>query len=79
MMMTKPHQNEALLKKETILIPVVSALLFYCVRRRSGLAKECKKSFLQKPGNLLKTYYDKTTFKIKDEKEGFSQRKKAMN
>lgn len=69
LMMTKTtSKTEALLKK-AMLIPVVTALLFLlCTKVVAQETNVKKETTPAKPGNLFKTYYDKTTFKIKDEK-----------
>jgi hypothetical protein len=76
-MMTKTtSKTEALLKKAT-LIPVVTALLFLlCTKVVAQETNVKKEATSAKPGNLIKTYYDKTTFKIKDEKGKVTSEKK---
>ena len=77
LMMTKTtSKTEALLKK-AILIPVVTALLFLlCTKVVAQETNVKKETTPAKPGNLIKTYYDKTTFKIKDEKGKIASEKK---
>lgn len=77
LMMTKTtSKTEALLKKAT-LIPVVTALLFLlCTKIVAQETNVKKETTPAKPGNLIKTYYDKTTFKIKDEKGKVASEKK---
>jgi hypothetical protein len=76
-MMTKTtSKTEALLKK-AMLIPVVTALLFLlCTKVVAQETNVKKETTPAKPGNLIKTYYDKTTFKIKDEKGKVASEKK---
>ncbi|SDG95129.1 Signal transducer regulating beta-lactamase production, contains metallopeptidase domain [Flavobacterium omnivorum] len=76
-MMTKTtSKTEALLKK-AMLIPVVTALLFLlCTKVVAQETNVKKETTPAKPGNLFKTYYDKTTFKIKDEKGKIASEKK---
>ena len=76
-MMTKTtSKTEALLKK-AMLIPVVTALLFLlCTKVVAQETNVKKETTPKKSGNLLKTYYDKTTFKIKDEKGKVASEKK---
>nr|WP_315208513.1 M56 family metallopeptidase [uncultured Flavobacterium sp.] len=77
LMMTKTtSKTEALLKK-AMLIPVVTALLFLlCTKVVAQETNVKKETTPAKPGNLFKTYYDKTTFKIKDEKGKVTSEKK---
>ena len=77
LMMTKTtSKTEALLKK-AMLIPVVTALLFLlCTKVVAQETNVKKETTPTKPGNLIKTYYDKTTFKIKDEKGKIASEKK---
>ncbi|RTY70651.1 energy transducer TonB [Flavobacterium sp. LB2P53] len=77
LMMTKTtSKTKALLKKAT-LIPVVTALLFLlCTKVVAQETNVKKETTPVKPGNLFKTYYDKTTFKIKDEKGKITSEKK---
>ncbi|MDP3679451.1 MAG: M56 family metallopeptidase [Flavobacterium sp.] len=77
LMMTKTtSKTEALLKK-AMLIPVVTALLFLlCTKVVAQETNVKKETTPAKPGNLIKTYYDKTTFKIKDEKGKVASEKK---
>ena len=77
LMMTKTtSKTEALLKK-AMLIPVVTALLFLlCTKVVAQETNVKKETTPAKSGNLFKTYYDKTTFKIKDEKGKVASEKK---
>jgi hypothetical protein len=77
LMMTKTtSKTEALLKK-AMLIPVLTALLFLlCTKVVAQETNVKKEATPAKPGNLFKTYYDKTTFKIKDEKGKVASEKK---
>ncbi|MFV8370799.1 M56 family metallopeptidase [Flavobacterium sp. LB2P74] len=77
LMMTKTtSKTEALLKK-AMLIPVVTALFFLLCTKVVAQETNIKKETTPvKPGNLFKTYYDKTTFKIKDEKGKIASEKK---
>ncbi|TDE31257.1 regulatory sensor-transducer, BlaR1/MecR1 family protein [Flavobacterium ranwuense] len=77
LMMTKTtSKTEALLKK-AMLIPVVTALLFLlCTKVVAQETNVKKETTPKKSENLFKTYYDKTTFKIKDEKGKIASEKK---
>ncbi|MDI6049394.1 M56 family metallopeptidase [Flavobacterium sp. XS2P24] len=77
LMMTKTtSKTEALLKK-AMLIPVVTALLFLlCTKVVAQETNVKKETTPKKSENLIKTYYDKTTFKIKDEKGKVASEKK---
>ena len=77
LMMTKTtSKTEALLKK-AMLIPVVTALLFLlCTKVVAQETNVKKETTPTKSGNLIKTYYDKTTFKIKDGKGKIASEKK---
>jgi beta-lactamase regulating signal transducer with metallopeptidase domain len=77
LMMTKTtSKTEALLKK-AMLIPVVTALLFLlCTKVVAQETNVKKETTAVKPRNLFKTYYDKTTFKIKDKKGKIASEKK---
>lgn len=77
LMMTKTtSKTEALLKK-AMLIPVVTALLFLlCTKVVAQETNVKEETTPAKPGNLFKTYYDKTTFEIKDEKGKVASEKK---
>ncbi len=77
LMMTKTtSKTEALLKK-AMLMPIVATLLFLlCTKVVAQETIVKKETTPAKPGNLIKTYYDKTTFKIKDEKGKVASEKK---
>ena len=77
LMMTKTtSKTEALLKK-AMLIPVVTALLFLlCTKVVAQETNVKKETTPKKSENLIKTYYDKTTFKIKDKKGKVASEKK---
>ncbi|MFV8441114.1 regulatory sensor-transducer, BlaR1/MecR1 family protein [Flavobacterium sp. LB2P44] len=77
LMMTKTtSKTEALLKK-AMLIPVLTALLFLlCTKVVAQETNVKKETTPKKSENLIKTYYDKTTFKIKDEKGKVASEKK---
>ncbi|MDI5888983.1 M56 family metallopeptidase [Flavobacterium yafengii] len=77
LMMTKTtSKTEALLKK-AMLIPVVTTLLFLlCTKVVAQETNVKKETTPKKSENLIKTYYDKTTFKIKDEKGKVASEKK---
>ena len=77
LMMTKTtSKTEALLKK-AMLIPLVTALLFLlCTKVVAQETNVKKETTPKKSENLIKTYYDKTTFKIKDEKGKVASEKK---
>ncbi|MDI6047211.1 M56 family metallopeptidase [Flavobacterium yafengii] len=77
LMMTKTtSKTEALLKK-AILMPIVATLLFLlCIKVVAQETNVKKETTPKKSENLIKTYYDKTTFKIKDEKGKVASEKK---
>ena len=77
LMMTKTtSKTEALLKK-AMLMPIVATLLFLlCTKVVAQETNVKKETTPKKSGNLIKTYYDKTTFKIKDEKGKVASEKK---
>ncbi|MDI6033109.1 M56 family metallopeptidase [Flavobacterium sp. LB2P84] len=77
LMMTKTtSKTEALLKK-AILMPIVATLLFLlCTKVVAQEINVKKETTPKKSENLFKTYYDKTTFKIKDEKGKVASEKK---
>ena len=76
-MMTKTTSVTRAVLKKSMLIPVVTALLFLLCTKVVAQETNVKKEITPaKPGNLIKTYYDKTTFKIKDEKGKVTSEKK---
>lgn len=77
LMMTKTtSKTEALLKK-VMLMPIVATLLFLlCTKVVAQETNVKKETTPKKSENLFKTYYDKTTFKIKDEKGKIASEKK---
>jgi hypothetical protein len=75
--MTKTTSKTAALLKKAMLIPVVTALLFLlCTKVVAQETNVKKETSPKKSENLIKTYYDKTTFKIKDEKGKIASEKK---
>lgn len=77
LMMTKTtSKTEALLRK-AMLMPIVATLLFLlCTKVVAQETNVRKETTPKKSENLFKTYYDKTTFKIKDEKGKIASEKK---
>ena len=77
LMMTKTtSKTEALLKK-ALLMPIIATLLFLLCTKVVAQETNVKKEITPKKSeNLFKTYYDKTTFKIKDEKGKIASEKK---
>lgn len=77
LMMTKTTSKTKALLKKAMLMPIVATLLFLLctkvVAQETNLKKETTP---KKSENLFKTYYDKTTFKIKDEKGKIASEKK---
>jgi beta-lactamase regulating signal transducer with metallopeptidase domain len=69
LMMTKTTSKTQALLKKAMLIPIVATLLFLlCTKVVAQETNVKKETTSKKSENLFKTYYDKTTFKIKDEK-----------
>ncbi|WP_426090366.1 energy transducer TonB [Flavobacterium sp. DSR3-2] len=77
LMMTKTtSKTEALLRK-AMLMPIVATLLFLlCTKVAAQETNVKKETTPKKSENIFKTYYDKTTFKIKDEKGKVASEKK---
>jgi hypothetical protein len=68
-MMTKTTSKTQALLKKAMLIPIVATLLFLlCTKVVAQETNVKKETTSKKSENLFKKYYDKTTFKIKDEK-----------
>lgn len=77
LMMTKTTSASSALLKKAILVPVLTALLFLlCTKVVSQEANTKTPTAPKKAEGLFKTYYDKTTFKIKDEKGKLAAEKK---
>lgn len=77
LMMTKTTSKTKALLKKAILIPILSTLLFLlCTKVVAQETNVKKETTPKKSENLFKTYYDKTTFKIKDEKGKIASEKK---
>lgn len=77
LMMTKTTSKTKALLKKAMLMPIVATLLFLlCTKVVAQETNVKKETTPVKPGNLIKTYYDKTTFKIKDEKGKIASEKK---
>jgi hypothetical protein len=64
-MMTKPHPHQDITKKGLI-IPLITVLLF-SLCTSSSTTKRQKEEIHPNKSTLFKNYYDKTTFKVKDE------------
>jgi beta-lactamase regulating signal transducer with metallopeptidase domain len=77
LMMTKTTSASNALFKKAILIPVLTALLFLlCMKVVAQEATTKIPTAPKKAESLFKTYYDKTTFKMKDEKGNIASKKK---
>jgi hypothetical protein len=69
LMMTKTTSKTQALLKKAMLIPIIATLLFLlCTKVVAQETNVKKETTSKKSENLFKRYYDKTTFKIKDEK-----------
>ncbi|WP_413999973.1 M56 family metallopeptidase [Flavobacterium sp. W1B] len=67
-MMTKTTSTATALLKKGILIPVLTALVFsLCTKVVAQETNKKQQTTSKKSESLFKNYYDKTTFKIKDE------------
>lgn len=76
-MMTKTTSKTQALLKKAVLMPIVATLLFLLCTKVVAQETDVKKETTPKKSeNLFKTYYDKTTFKIKDEKGTIASEKK---
>lgn len=74
-MMTKTSSKRDIWAKKILLAPLLSALVFLlCTKTVAQVTTE--KQPATKKLNSFKTYYDKTTFKIKDEKGNITTEKK---
>lgn len=77
LMMTKTTSKTKALLKKAMLMPIVATLLFLlCTKVVAQETNVKKETTPKKSENLIKTYYDKTTFKIKDEKGKVASEKK---
>ena len=77
LMMTKTTSKTQALLKKAVLIPIVATLLFLLCTKVVAQETNVKKEITpKKSDNLFKAYYDKTTFKIKDEKGKIASEKK---
>lgn len=77
LMMTKTTSKTKAFLKKAILMPIVATLLFLlCTKVVAQETNVKKETTPKKTENLFKTYYDKTTFKIKDEKGKIASEKK---
>ena len=77
LMMTKTTSKTKALLKKAMLMPIVATLLFLlCTKVVAQETNVKKETTPKKSENLFKTYYDKTTFKIKDEKGKLAAEKK---
>jgi hypothetical protein len=76
-MMTKTTSKTQALLKKAVLIPIVTTLLFLlCTKVVAQETNVKRETTPKKSENLFKMYYDKTTFKIKDEKGKITSEKK---
>jgi len=77
LMMTKTTSKTKALLKKAMLMPIIATLLFLlCTKVVAQETNVKKETTPKKSENLFKTYYDKTTFKIKDEKGKIASEKK---
>jgi hypothetical protein len=77
LMMTKTTSKTKALLKKAMLMPIIATLLFLlCTKIAAQETNVKKETTPKKSENLFKTYYDKTTFKIKDEKGKIASEKK---
>ena len=77
LMMTKTTSKTQALLRKAMLMPIVATLLFLlCTKVVAQETNVKKETTPKKSENLFKTYYDKTTFKIKDEKGKVANEKK---
>lgn len=74
-MMTKTASNKQTVVKKVIVLPVLTALIFLLCVKTVAQTTTVKESTVKKE-KLITTYYDKTTFKIKDEKGNVAAEKK---
>ncbi|WP_426064539.1 M56 family metallopeptidase [Flavobacterium sp. DSP2-3-1] len=77
LMMTKTTSKTKALLKKAMLMPIIATLLFLlCTKVVAQETNVKKETTPKKSENLFKTYYNKTTFKIKDEKGKIASEKK---
>ena len=77
LMMTKTTSKTKALLKKAMLMPIRATLLFLlCTKVVAQETNVKKETTPKKSENLFKTFYDKTTFKIKDEKGKVANEKK---
>ena len=77
LMMTKTTSKTQALLRKAMLMPIVATLLFLlCTKVVAQETNVKKETTPKKSENLFKTFYDKTTFKIKDEKGKIASEKK---
>ena len=77
LMMTKTTSTAKAITKQALLLPAVTALLFSLCTKVVAQQTATKQNVqAQKEGGLFKTYYSKTTFKVKDEKGKITAEKK---
>ena len=77
LMMTKTTSKTKALLKKAMLMPIIATLLFLlCTKVVAQETNVKKETTPKKSENIFKTYYDKTTFKIKDEKGKIASEKK---
>ncbi|WP_158728429.1 MULTISPECIES: M56 family metallopeptidase [unclassified Flavobacterium] len=77
LMMTKTTSKRKAIAKQALLLPAVTALLFsLCTKVVAQQIGTQQNAQPNKVGSLFTTYYNKTTFKVKDEKGKITAEKK---
>ncbi len=77
LMMTKTTSKRKAIAKQALLLPAVTALLFsLCTKVVAQQTATQHNAQPNKVGSLFITYYNKTTFKVKDENGKFTAEKK---
>ncbi|CAH0334553.1 hypothetical protein FVB9288_00141 [Flavobacterium sp. CECT 9288] len=77
LMMTKTTSKRKAITKQALLLPAITALLFsLCTKVVAQQTATKQNAQTNKSEGLFKTYYDKTTFKVKDEKGKIAAEKK---
>ena len=77
LMMTKTTSKRKAFAKQALLLPAITALLFsLCTKVVAQQTATKQNAQTNKSAGLFTTYYDKTTFKVKDEKGKIAAEKK---
>ncbi|QZK89311.1 M56 family metallopeptidase [Flavobacterium sp. CHNK8] len=77
LMMTKTTSKRKAIAKQALLLPAITALLFsLCTKVVAQQTATKQNAQPNKVESLFKTYYNKTTFKVKDEKGKITAEKK---